>query len=157
MGYFLRMEHLKAFLEAEGLLEESPDRVVRLAASALLEISLLTGVKPIKIKNGVPVFKHNIPDERLDRVTLVKPRTNPVRAEAPASLTVSDTLYSRVTFSFEPVRDVVAMDFRNPTFFGGDSSVNAPGCNAIRNVWRVMHLPTISYVQQAATEFASVK
>lgn len=146
--------HIEAFLDAREKLEEQPVEVVRLAASALLEISLLNGVKPLKIKNGVPIFKHRIPDERLDRVTLVKPHANSIQAEAPASLTINDCFYSRVTFSFEPIQDVVAMDFRNPSFNGGDSSITVPGCNAIRNVWRVMHLPTIAYVQHAATQLA---
>lgn len=145
------MKQIEAFLEAEGLLEESPEEVVRLAASALLEISLRGTVKPLKVKKGVPIFRHRIPDEGIDRIVLVKPHASSIQAEAPASLTISDCVYSRVTFSFELAQGLVAMDFHNPTFNGGNSSASEPGRNAIRNVWNGMHLPTIAYVEQAAT------
>ncbi len=97
---------------------------------------------------------------------MVKPHLNPFlaaetpseRAQAadnPASLSFSDTMYGNVTYSFDVVSGVVSVEMAKGTWYGsGDSSTAEPGFNAIRNVWSGMHLPTIAYVEQAATQLA---
>ncbi len=165
MDYFLRMKHLEAFIEAEGLLEERPDRVVSLAARALLEISFLRGDEPARLKKGLPVFEHSVPDERRITRMTVRPfashflwlDTPELRARAaglPASLSCSNALQSGF-FSFEKGSDLVAVDLsRNGYGTSGYSSETEQGRNVLRNTWRELHAPTIAYVQQAATHLA---
>lgn len=158
------MKQIEGFLAARGDLEERPADVVRLAAGALLEISLLKGVRPARVKRGLPVFRHIVPTESYMHRLFVKPHINSalalsdpleraVAAENPASLTRSHAIYSDVIFSFDLACGVVSVERSRDRYEPcGESSVNERGMNTIRNAWRGMHLPTIAYVEQFAEQ-----
>lgn len=160
------MKHIEAFLDSRIKLEEQPAEVVRLAASALLEVSLLRGDKSDRAKKGVPIFGHRIPTERDLVHVSVKPHLSPylsqqqpiVRAraaETPASMTFINGMYTGVSFSFDVVSGVVAVELNKGRVDPcGESSTSVRGINTIRNAWQNMHLPTVAYVQQAATQLA---
>jgi hypothetical protein len=160
------MKHIEAFIGARDLIEDMPAEAVRLGASALLELSFLKEAKPDRAKKGVPMFKHLIPTPRFLVGTMVKPHLSPFlaaetpseRAQAadnPASLSFSDTMYGNVTYSFDVASGVVSVEMAKEKQYRSGASANTePGSNAIRNIWREMHLPTIAYVEQAATQLA---
>jgi hypothetical protein len=156
------MKHIEAFLGAREKLEEQPAEVVRLAASALLEVSLLRGDKPERAKKGVPIYGHRIPTAR-DLIRLsVKPHLSsylsqrqPIirarAAETPASMNFVNGMFMGVSFSFDVLNDVVAVELNKDRVDPcGESSTTERGLNTIRNAWQNMHLPTIAYVEQAA-------
>ena len=156
------MKHIEAFLGSSDRLEDEPAEVVRLAASALLEVSLLRGDKPERTKKRLPVFGHRIPAERDTFRLAVRPHSSPnlahvhpfVQARAarnPASMTFINGMFTGVSFSFDVLNDVVAVELNKGRIDPcGESSTTERGLNTIRNAWQNMHLPTIAYVEQAA-------
>ena len=160
--YLNAKRYMEAFLAAESEFDDNPARVVELAASALLEISLFRDDNPTRIKKGLPVFQHKVPVEAYGyRVDMsVKPHHSPslnlkdpqervFAACLPASLSYCHRMFLNVAFSFDRNSDgIVAVEFSG----GGDSSATEGGTNAIRNAWKEFHVPTLAYVQQVADQ-----
>lgn len=160
--YVSAMRHMEAFLAAEAELDDNPARVVELAASALLEISLFRADTPARIKKGLPVFQHLVPvpsyGHRVDMsvkphqshfLNLEKPQERVHAAGLPASLGYFSRMFGNVAFSFDRNSDsIVAVEFCD----GGESSATEGGTNTIRNAWQEFHIPTLVYVQQVASQ-----
>jgi len=163
--YVNAMRHMDAFLAAEAELDDNPARVVELAASALLEISLFRDDIPTRVKKGLPVFRHLIPvltyrysvDMRVKPhqshfLNLEKPEDRVPAAGLPASLSYYNRFFGKTTFSFDRNSDsIVAVEFLG---FGGDSTATEAGTNAIRNAWQEIHIPTLAYASQVADQLA---